>query len=180
MKRVINGLATLNDATVVKLIIREVNDHYHIVVYNMDNETLGYSSLTKSKDKMYELETICCFNKYQNNGVASLIIDVYEFLLKDIDNYIIKGMYFPYNSIGKNQEKRPFEILDINARAFYNKKGFKIMKYDSKDREKFAFEGQTSEYIIYKEKEIKEDYGFKFEEDTLIQTFKTKTKHINI
>lgn len=82
-------------------------------------------------NKRFYLDTIYCYDQFRQSGIATLISELADYILKDYNEYVIRGVYEPgqlstdrYNNIERSKEE-----LEIAARQFYEKAGYMIIKY---------------------------------------------------
>ena len=148
-----------------------------IRLVDTNNELLSYINLFFQDNKRFFLSEIYCYDKYRGNGIATKLSELTDFVLKDYEGYVIKGVYYPsqmssdYKNIPRSKEE-----LDARAKSFYKKNGYEIVNYyDFKNhRDKYYYLNENDfinnndyvENIVVKVIKNKEhDY---FEEDNII------------
>lgn len=92
--------------------------------------------------KLY-LDTIYCYDQFRKSGIATLISELADYILREYNGYVIRGVYEPgqLSTDRENNIERSKEELEIAARKFYKKAGYIIIEYEEylKDKSKYPF-----------------------------------------
>lgn len=131
------------------------------------------------------LENIICYEKYRNNGIATCLLNIVDYILKDYNGFIY-GKYSPSN------KSVSFEELDEITSTFYEKNGFTIItkkeylenpsnypelseKYFEDTRKEF------SNSIVFKKNVKKQNYRFIEKNNNLVEVegWKNNVKNID-
>lgn len=179
---ILNDNGNLNQA-----IINYENNEISIRMFDVNYELLGYMNLFIQKNNRILLSEIYCYDKYRGSNIASIISELADYLLKDYRDYVIRGRFYPSQmSSDILSYPRSKEELDLRARNFYIKNGYKILSLDEflKNKEEYSFindeydftyNGGKTNTIVYKVIKDK-DYNF-YEQDGLI--YYNNSKSVN-
>ena len=145
-----------------------------IRMFDEKYELLGYMNIFFQANKRLFLSEIYCYDEYRSLGIATIISELSDYILRDYKGYILRGVYYPtqMSSDFKNIN-RTKEELDLRARNFYQKNGYEILSYKdfikNKDKygylsaeEDFIYNGEAIDNIVFK---IIKDNKYNFVED---------------
>ena len=151
------------------------NKFLGIKTFNENNVPTGYMHIFVHPNNSLFLDTIYCYDEFRSSGIATIINELAEYLLKDYIGYKIIGEYKPGQLSTDRNIKRSKEELDNKARSFYLKNGYQIIKYTDylKNKDKYDYinskdfiKENISDTIVAKKLKEKE-YSF-YEEDGII------------
>jgi len=149
-----------------------------IKTFDLYNNPTGYMNIFFHPDKRLYLDTIYCYDRFRNNGIATFISELADYILKDYDGYVIRGVYEP-GQLSTDREyniERSQKELEIAARRFYEKNGYEIINYGeySKNKSKYPFLIDNDFYLgedglvtIVAKQILQQEYSF-YEEDGII------------
>ena len=165
-----------------------------IDTYDQDENQTGYTCLHFQQDHKIFLEVIYCLDEYRGYGIASYINELTEYLLKDLEGYVIRGNYHPcqLSTDRENHIERSNEELDLRAKAFYNSAGYEIVNYHEfmNNKEKYPYL-EENDFLLGEEEPgtivakpiIKKSHNF-FEQDGVIyydlNKMEKRTSRLNI
>ena len=149
-----------------------------IRTFDLNNNPTGYMSIFFHPNKRLYLDTIYCYDQFRKSGIATLISELADYILKDYNEYVIRGVYEPgqLSTDRENNIKRSKEELDIAARKFYAKNEYEVVEYenyhDNKDKYPFLTDkdfylGEGGATTIVTKQIIKKDYSFYEENGTI-------------
>ena len=101
-------------------------------------------------NKRIFLSEIYCYDEYRSLGIATLINDLSNYILRDYKGYILRGIYYPTQmSSDLKNISRTKEELDLRARNFYQKNGYEILNYRDyiKNKEKYSYLSAEDDFI---------------------------------
>ena len=103
-----------------------------INTFDRNNTPTGYMNIFFHPNKRLYLDTIYCYNQFRKSGIATFISKLADYILKDYDGYVIRGVYDPgqLSTDRENNIKRTKEELLVAARNFYKKNGYLIIDYN--------------------------------------------------
>lgn len=125
-----------------------------INTFDEDNNPTGYIHVCFHPNNRLFLDTIYCYDQYRRLGIATIISELADYLLKDYTGYIIRGVYKPgqLSTDRENNIERSIEELETSARKFYEKNGYSIIK-----REDFLNNNENYNYIKESDFNLGED-----------------------
>ena len=140
---------------------------------NMENQETGYMHLFFHPEKRFFLDEIYCYDQFRGRSIASNISQLSDFLLKNYNGHIIRGVYKPGQlSIDRlNNIVRDKKELENRADSFYYLNGYTKITLEEfrkcpekypKLTERLDFElgEETARCIVVKEVKQKEKYPF--------------------
>ena len=114
-----------------------------INTFDLDNNPTGYMNIFFHPNKRLFLDTIYCYDQFRKSGVATLISELADYILKDYEGYVIRGVYKPgqLSTDRENNIERSQEELEMSARKFYRKNGYEIINYEEyiKNNNKYPY-----------------------------------------
>ena len=112
-----------------------------INTFNLDNNPTGYMNVFFHPNKRLFLDTIYCYDQFRRYGLATLISELADYILKDYEGYVIRGVYEPgqLSTDRENNIERSQEELEMSARKFYEKNEYKIIDYDEYSKNKYKY-----------------------------------------
>lgn len=114
--------------------IRKEKGNYLIInAYDKKGNEVGYMYIYKHPDNRLYLDVIYCYDKYRNNNIASSLLELADYLLKDYKGSIIRGIYMPGQlSTDKSLcNKKDSNEIDIITKKFYQKNGYQVIDYNN-------------------------------------------------
>ena len=149
-----------------------------IKTFNSDNKETGYMNIFFHPNKRLYLDTIYCYDQFRNKGIATFISELADYILKDYEGYVIRGVYMPgqLSTDRENNIIRSKEELEIATRKFYNRNGYEIINYADyiKNKGKYSFLVDNDFYLgedgpttIVAKQLYPKEYSF-YEEDGII------------
>lgn len=104
--------------------------HLRIDTYCGDNPC-GYLYIYFHPNKRLYLDVIYCYTKYRHAGIATYMMKLAEYVLKDYNGYVIRGAYEPgqLSTDRSNGVICPEEEMRQNAVDFYHHNGYEIINY---------------------------------------------------
>lgn len=160
-----------NNGNLLQGLIKESNNLISIRFINENNELLAYTNLFLQPHNRIFLSEIYCYSKYRGNGIATKLSELTDYVLRNYEGYIIRGIYHPTEmSSDLKNIKVDKKELDIRARNYYLKNDYEILNYynylDNQEKYKylnieddFRLNGSIAENIVYKVIKKKE-YNF--------------------
>lgn len=151
-----------NNGNLLQGLIKESNNLISIRFISDKNELLGYTNLFLQPNKRIFLSEIYCYRKYRGNGIASKLSELTDYVLKNYEGYIIRGIYHPTEmSTDLKKSNVDKKELDIRARNYYLKNGYEILNYNHylKNKDKYSYlniendfrlNGSIAENIVFK------------------------------
>ena len=114
------------------------NKFIGINTFDENNIPTGYIHICFHPDNRLFLDTIYCYDQFRKLGVASIISELAEYILKDYIGYVIIGEYKPgqLSTDRMNNIERSQEELDTAARNFYKKNGYQVIEYEEYSKNK--------------------------------------------
>lgn len=102
-----------------------------IDTFDKNNNRTGYILMFFHPNNRLYLDTIYCYDKFRGNGIASVISDLADYILRDYQNYIIRGIFEPTQMSTDRENNIIRSELELNdrARKFYTQAGYKIIEY---------------------------------------------------
>ena len=173
-----SAFLTDKNGEILQAIIIYTDTMISIRMVDINNELLGYLNIFFQNNKRLFLSEIYCYDKYRGGGIATKLSELADYLLKDYEGYILRGIYHPTQmSSDLKTIPRSKEELDNRARIFYYKNGYEILSYDCymNNRKKYYFldpfldfnlNGYIANEIVYKLIK-KKDYNF-YEDNNVI------------
>lgn len=163
-----------NNLQYAEILITE-NKFIGIKTFNEDNIPTGYILIFIYPNNRLFLDTIYCYDEFRHLGIATKISELADYLLKDYIGYKIIGEYKPSQLSTDRVIRRSKDDLDKQARNFYLKNDYQIIKYKDYLQNKDKFDYINSQDFmklnntnIMVVKELKEKkYSF-YEEDGII------------
>ena len=167
-----------NNGNIIQAIIQINDDIFSIRMFNEHMELLGYMNFQIQKNNRIFLSEIYCYDQYRSLGIASKLSQLGDYVLKDYQGYIIRGVYFPTEmSTDREISEMNMDELDLRARRFYEKNGYKIINYEEyiMNKNKYRFLDSNLDFkinnqrileIVYKIIE-KQEYNY-YEDNGLI------------
>lgn len=158
-----------------------------IDTFNQNNSHTGYIRMYFHPNNRLFLSVIYCHDEFRGAGIASIISDLADYILKDNIGYVIRGAYEPkqLSTDRNNKIERTKNELDIRARNFYSKNGYEIIKYEdylnNQDRysyltiEDFIL-GEDNTNIIVAKPVISKQHPFYEEDEIIYHTNYNKSK----
>ena len=125
-----------------------------INTYDTNNNHTGYMNIYFHPNKRLYLDTIYCYDQFRGAGIARMISELADYILKDYFDYVIRGVYEP----GQLSTDRKIiidsdkEKLDFAARKFYKKTGYQIIELEN-----FLYHKDDYEYIMEEDFNLGED-----------------------
>ena len=119
------------------IIINE-NKGILIYAYDKDENEVGYMHIYYPPNNRLFLDVIYCYEKYRQLGIASSLSELADFLFKDCQGHVIRGIYMPGQMSTDRMSKQKFGTMDNAARMFYAKNGYDVIGY--------------SDYVLNKDK----------------------------
>lgn len=176
-----------NNGNLLQAVVINTSKMISIRIFNTNYELLGYMNMFFQDNNRIFLSEIYCYDEYRSLGIATKISKLADYVLKDYQGYILRGIYHPTQMSSDFQNKyRSKEELDLRARNFYEKNGFKILNYYEyiNNRNKydflsvnddFCYNGSLINDIVYKV--IKEkDYNYYEDNDVIFFNENNKKK----
>lgn len=121
-----------NDSINIVIVSVIPNQVISLKSFNTELEETGYLNIFFHSNNRLFLDTIYCYDKYRGLNIASKLSELADFLLRDYENYIIRGVYEPsqlsYDRV--NQVYCSNEELEERANNFYFKNGYLKLSYD--------------------------------------------------
>ena len=122
-----------------------------IYTFDSNNNATGYMNIYFHPDNRLYLDTIYCYDQFRNKGIATFISELSDYILKDYNGYIIRGVYEPgqLSTDRDNNIERSQEELEITARKFYKKNGYEIINYEeyNKNKDKYPYIVDSDFYL---------------------------------
>lgn len=135
-------LLDYNDNEQYAEIINE-NAFIGIKTFDLNNNPTGYMNIFFHPNKKLYLDTIYCYDQFRKSGIATLISELADYILREYNGYVIRGVYEPgqLSTDRENNIERSKEELEIAARKFYKKAEYIIIEYEEylKDKSKYPF-----------------------------------------
>lgn len=99
--------------------------------FNLDGNDTGYMNICFHPKNRLFLDTIYCYDKNREKGVATNISLIADYLLQDYQDHIIRGVYEPsqLSTDRDNHIERSIDELHDRADSFYNGAGYKKIYY---------------------------------------------------
>lgn len=166
--------------------IMDIDDPLIIIKgYDELGEETSFLKLLRKEDSWY-IDYLVCFERYKNRGIATALLNMADYILKDYNGFIY-GEYSPYsNSVSD-------EKIDEITNSFYVKNGYAIItkksflenasdypelseKYFEKTKEKLGHS------IVFKRNTKKQSYRF-IESDNIlmeIEDWNNNTNNIDL
>lgn len=149
-----------------------------INTFDFNNNPTGYMNIFFHPNKRLYLDTIYCYDHFRGSGIATMISELADYVLKDYTDYVIRGVYKPgqLSTDRENKIERSKQELDIAARKFYEKAGYQIVEHKkylcNKNRYNYLTEddfnlGEDDTSVIVA-KQIKPKKYMFYEEDGII------------
>ena len=123
-----------------------------IRLVDTNNKLLGYMNLFYQDNNRFYLSEIYCYDEYRGNGIATKLSELADYILKDYEGYIIKGVYYPtqmssdYKNIYRSKDE-----LNNRAINFYKKNDYKIINYYEYLKNKEHYSNLTEDDFKYNE-----------------------------
>lgn len=163
-----------NNGNVQTAIINYVpNKILHIRVFNENQNQTGYIDLYFHHNNRIFLDVIYCYDEFRGNGVARKMNDIVDYILRDYEGYIIRGVYEPsqLSTDRENKIVRDQDELNIRAKSFYESCGYSIINFQDfltnssnypniNIRDDFQLGEEIAENIVVKIIKPKENYNF--------------------
>ena len=174
-----NAFIQDNNGNLMQAIVDIENDIIRIRMFDTEYNLLGYMTFQIQNNNRIFLFEVYCYDEHRGNGIATKMSELADYVLKDYQGYIIRGVYSPTQmSSDIDNYSRSYPELEKRARKFYEKNGYEIIdhykykvyndKYSFLDeKEDFTLNGSALNEIVFKvikEKEYKyyEDNGLIF------------------
>lgn len=105
------------------------NGSIEINVFSEFGESVGVLGIIRHQGKKLFMTQLYCYRKYRGNGVSEKMIELSEYLLLDLTEFYLVGVFDPFEL--SQDESSPFvsSIDDLRNRVehFYRKMGFSII-----------------------------------------------------
>jgi len=103
-----------------------------IDTFDLNDNKTGYMKLYFNPNNRIYLDVIYCYDAVRNNGIATKMSELADYLLKEQTNAIIRGVLYPSNLSTDRENNLPFiqEELDLMAKNFYTSNGYSIISYE--------------------------------------------------
>ena len=103
-----------------------------IDTFDLNDNKTGYMKLYFNPNNRIYLDVIYCYDAFRNNGIATKMSELADYLLKEQTNAIIRGVLQPSNLSTDRENNLPFiqEELDLKTRNFYTSNGYSIISYE--------------------------------------------------
>jgi len=146
--------------------------------FDENNNPTGYMLIFFHPNNRLFLDTIYCYDEFRQSGIATKISELADYLLKDYIGYKIIGEYKPgqLSTDKENNIKRSKEELEKSARKFYEKNGYKVIKYADYLNNKEMYDYiiaddfnicENTSNIIVAKKLIEKEYPFTEKDDII-------------
>ena len=103
-----------------------------ISTHNQAGDETGFARVFIHPNNRLYLDVIYCYDRYRSSGVGSAISELIDYLVRDKEGWVIRGVYDPkqlsfdcINGIDRSQLE-----LDLRAKAFYKSAGYEIVDYN--------------------------------------------------
>ena len=167
-----------NNGNLMQAIIDFEDDIIRIRMFDEMMKLLGYMNFQIQKNNRIFLFEIYCYDENRGNGIATKLSELADYVLKDYQGYIIRGVYSPMQmSTDIDKYSRSFADLAHRARNFYTKNGYEILDRSvyNQYKEMYSFLNEKDDFTINNQlineivfKVIKEkEYNF-YEDNGLI------------
>ena len=114
-------------------------DGIEIKLFDSYGNPSGYMYLNFLSNKRIFLNSIYCYSTFRRSGIATIMNDLADYLLRHYLGYVIIGAYQPFRA-SFDDAQISNEELDFAARTFYETKGYQIIKYSDflNSRDKYS------------------------------------------
>ena len=161
-------------------------------------ERTGYIRFWVNPNNRFYLSEIYCFNQFRGRGIATFLNDIAEYILKDYEGYIVRGVFEPAQLSTDKLDNVYCSKEELYARAiaFYQKVGYQIITLEDykKNPEKFFGINEIEDFQLGEEiadtivvKVIKKQENYKVREingvlvhDSYIEAKKTTPDEVNM
>jgi len=144
-----------------------------IDTFDLNDNKTAYMKLYFNPNNRIYIDVIYCYDAVRNNGIATKMSELADYLLKEQTNAIIRGVLQPSNLSTDRKNNLPFiqEELDLMAKNFYTRNGYSIISYDDYLTNTNKYPGidvdndfqlgeAIAQNIVVKKVEPKEKYAF--------------------
>lgn len=161
-------------------------------------ERTGYIRLWVNPNNRFYLSEMYCFNQFRGRGVATFLNDIAEYILKDYEGYVVRGVFEPAQLSTDKLDNVYCSKEELYARAiaFYQKAGYQILTLEDykKNPENYFGINEIEDFQLGEEiadtivvKVIKKQENYKVREingvlvhDSYIEAKKINQDEINI
>lgn len=100
--------------------------------FDKNNTLTGYASMHFHPNNRFLLDVIYCLDKFRGNGIATMISELADYIMKEYEGYVIRGVFKPtqMGTDRRNNVVRSELELDTAARRFYATNGYEVINYD--------------------------------------------------
>lgn len=118
-----------------------------IETFDQNNIQTGYIRVFFHPNNRFYLDVIYCLDEYRGNGIATMLSNLADYIMRDYEGYVIRGVYKPTQmwTDRSNNIVRSESDLDTAARQFYAKNGYEVINYEDfvKEPEKYPYIANT-------------------------------------
>ena len=167
-----------NNGNLMQAIIEYKDNIIRIRMFDEFMKLLGYMNFEIQKNNRIFLYEVYCYDEHRGNGIATKMSQLADYVLKDYQGYVIRGVYSPTQmSTDRETYTRSYMELEQRARHFYEKNGYEILarnkyevckdKYDFLNiKDDFTINGSLLNEIVFKV--VKEQEYNYYEDNGLI------------
>ena len=182
-----NAFLNDNNGNIMQAMIFNNGEKISIRMFDDQVQLLGYMNIQIQKNNRLFLSEIYCYDEFRGKGIATKISELADYILRDYQGYIIRGLYKPTQmSYDLNNKYVCKKELEERARNFYYKNGYEILNiYDFKNhKEKYNFldekldftiNGTVKSNIVFK---IIKDKDYNYYEDNGLIYYKNNEKKL--
>ena len=140
-----------NNGNIMQAIIDIEGDIIKIRMFDEQYNLLGYMNFQIQDNNRIFLFEVYCYDEHRGNGIGTKLSELADYVLKDYEGYIIRGVYSPTQmSTDRDKYSRSFEELEKRARLFYEKNGYEILEHTKFEicKDKYEFLNEKEDFTI--------------------------------
>ena len=120
-----------------------------ITVYDINDNEVGYTRIYPEREKNGRLtfyyDVVYVYDKYRNKGIGTKINELVDYLLRNYEGHLIRGIYMPENSSTSKEE------ADKMTTYFHNKSGYSIITCKEYDKNKNKYPYLNEQDFVFDE-----------------------------